>query len=61
MGFEPVTSRCRCDAQANQLSYEATDGGNWSFVGSNVPVMNESMDEMIYEINHILNCGYENK
>ena len=25
-----------------QLSYEATDGGRWSFVGSSVPVMNES-------------------
>ena len=24
--------------RSNQLSYEATDGGSWSFVGSNVPV-----------------------
>ena len=24
---------------------------------SSIPVMNESMDEMIYQINHILNCG----
>ena len=54
-GLELVTSR------SNQLSYEATDGGSWSFVSSNVPVMNESMDEMMYEINHILNCGYEIK
>ena len=54
-GLEPVTSR------SNQLSYEATDGGSWSFVSSNVPVMNESMDEVMYEINHILNCGYEIK
>ena len=53
-GFEPVTSRY-------QLSYEPTDVGNWSFVGSNFPVRNESMNEMIYEINHILNCGYEIK
>ena len=35
----------------NQLSHEATDGGSWSFVGSNVSVMNESiMDEMTYEM-----------
>ena len=27
----------------NQLSYEATDVGSWSFVGSNGPVRNESM------------------
>ena len=25
---------------SNQLSYEATDVGNWSFVGSNEPVRN---------------------
>lgn len=36
----------------NQMNYEATDGENWLFVGSNVPVMNESLDEM----NLILNC-----
>ena len=36
-GFEPVTSRYRCDA---------TDVRNWLFVGSNVPVRNEST--MIY-------------
>ena len=29
--------------RSNQLSYEATDVGSWSFVGSNGPVMNESM------------------
>ena len=35
----------------NQLSHEATDGGSWLFVGSNVSVMNESiMDEMTYEM-----------
>ena len=27
----------------NQLSYGATDVGNWSFVASNVPVRNKSM------------------
>ena len=27
--------------RSNQLSYEATDVGSWSFVGSNVPVRNE--------------------
>ena len=49
-GFEPVTSRC-------QLSYEATDIGSWSFVGSNEPIRNEC--EVIYEIFHILNCKCE--
>ena len=29
--------------RSNQLSYEATDVVSWSFVGSNVPVRNESM------------------
>ena len=48
--------------RSNQLSYEGTaDTGSWSFVSSNVPVMNESMDEMIYEMIHVLNCGYEIK
>ena len=44
--------------RANQLSYmymyEATDVESWSFVGSDVPMMNESAKEMIYEVNHIL-------
>ena len=44
-----------------RLSYEATDVGSWSFVGSNFPVRNELMIEMIYEMNHIQNCGYEIK
>ena len=34
----------------NQLSFEATDVGSWLFVGSNVLVMNESTNELIYEI-----------
>ena len=42
----------------NQLSFEATDFGGWSFVGSNLPVMNESMKEMIYEMNHNIICMY---
>ena len=41
--------------RSNQLSYEATDAGSWSFVGLNVPVRNETNDEMIYEIDHIWN------
>ena len=32
--------------RSNQLSYEATDFGNWSFVSSNEPVSNEC--EVIY-------------
>ena len=41
--------------RSNQLSYEATDVGSWSFVGSNGPVRNESMMKwymkytMVYE------------
>ena len=38
--------------RSNQLSYEAADVGSWSFVGSPVPVKNESMNEMKYEMNH---------
>ena len=30
-------------------------------MGSGVPVMNESTNEMIYDMNRILNCGYEIK
>ena len=44
-----------------ELSYEAIDIGSWSFVRSNFPVRNESLNEMIYEMNHILNYGYEIK
>ena len=42
--------------RSNRLSYEATDVGIRSFVGSNFPARNESMNEMIYETNHILSC-----
>ena len=38
-GFESVTSPVR---RSNQLSYEDTDVGSWSFVGSYVPVINKS-------------------
>ena len=40
--FELLTSRYRCMRRPIQLSYEATDVGSWSFVGSNFPVRNES-------------------
>ena len=30
-------------------------------MGSNFPVRSESMNEMIHEMNHTLNCGYEIK
>ena len=43
--------------RSNQLSYEATDVGSWSFVSSNEPVKNGC--EVIYEMFHILNCGFE--
>ena len=29
------------------MSFEATDVGSWSFVGPNVPSLNESMNEMM--------------
>ena len=43
---------------SNQMSYEATDVGSWSFVGSNGPVRNESMMKwymkwIIYELRFI--------
>ena len=48
--------------RSNQLRYEATDVGSWSFVDSSVPaMMNEPMNEIIYEMNHILNGGYQIK
>ena len=50
-----MTLGCWCNT-LNQLSYmyEATDVESWLFVGSDVPMMNESAKEMIYEVNHIL-------
>ena len=39
--------------RSNQLSYEATDVGSWSFVSSNEPVKNGC--EEIYEMFHISN------
>ena len=51
---------CNCVSRSsNQLSYEATDVGSWSFVGPSEPVGNEC--EAIYEIFHVLNCGCEIK
>ena len=38
--------------RSDQLSYEFADVGSWSFVDSNVPVMNESTNEMGCEFNH---------
>ena len=38
---------------SNQLSYEATDVGSWSFVGSNVPWGMNQWWNGIYEMNHI--------
>ena len=43
--------------RSNQLSYEATEVGSWSFVSSNEPVKNGC--KVIYEMFHILNCGFE--
>ena len=52
MGFQPVTLR-----GSNQLSYEATDVGSWSFVSFNEPVRNGC--EVICEIFHMLNCVFQ--
>ena len=38
--------------RSNQLSYEATDVGSWSFVNSGEPVRNEG--EVIYEIKNLV-------
>ena len=53
-GFEPVTSRYRCDALTNWAMKPLTFG-SWSFVGSNVPVRSEStmkwyMKWIMYEL-----------
>ena len=52
-GFEPVTSRYRCDALTNWAMKPL------SFVSSNEPVKNGC--EVMYEMFHILNCGFEIK
>ena len=44
---------------SNQLSYEATDVGSRSIVGSYVPVKVKNESD-VYEINH-MNCGNEIK
>ena len=44
---------------SNQLGYEATDFGSWSFVSFNEPM--KSGCEVIYGMFHILNCGFEIK
>ena len=36
--------------RSNQLSYEVTDVGSWSFVGSNFPVRNESTNVEVLKI-----------
>ena len=45
--------------RSNELNYEATDVGSWSFVSSNEPLKNGC--EVINEMFHILNCGFEIK
>lgn len=36
---------------SNQLRYEASDGDSWLFVSPNFPEMNESIDEVIEDLN----------
>ena len=45
--LKPLTSQYRCD----RLSYEATDVGSWTFVGTYEPTRTEG--EVLYEIFHI--------
>ena len=58
--FEPVTSRYWLPALTNGARKPLTLGTG-HLRGSNFPVSNESMNKMIHEMNHILNCGYEIK
>ena len=45
--------------RSNRLSYEATDVGSWSFLGSHVPVMSELMSEsaLIIYLKCIIHCN----
>ena len=57
---------CNCvvaipERRSNQLSYEATDVGSWSFVASNGPVRNKSMMKWYIWNESYMNCGYEIK
>ena len=53
--------------RSNQLSYEATDVGSWSFLSSYVSVINKPTNEIIYQWwngiwnESYMNCGYEIK
>ena len=57
-GFEPVTSRFTV-AMLYQLSYEATDVGSRSIVGSNVSVKEMSVNDIWNK--SYMNCGNEMK
>ena len=54
-GFKPVTSRYR--VMLYQLSYEATDVGSRSIVGSYVPVKEMSVNDTWNK--SYMNCGNE--
>ena len=56
--FEPVTSPFTC-AMLYQLSYEATDVGRRSIVGSYVPVKETSVNDICNK--SYVNCGNELK
>ena len=57
MGFEPLTSRL--PVMLYQLSYEATDVGSRSMVGSYFPVKEMSVNDMWNK--SYMNCGNEMK
>ena len=47
--------------RSNQVRYKATDGGRWSFVGTNIRVMNESMETMIPSVMNAMFCNFVEK
>ena len=55
-GFEPVTSRCRCDA----LPTEATDVGSRSVVGSYVPVKEMIVNDTAVSRKVVGKCARDN-
>ena len=61
-----LTEGCWCEALINwavkltlTIVSRGPNLGSWSFLGSNFCVRNESVNEMINQMNHILNCEYE--
>ena len=58
MGFEAIIMilQCRCDALTNSAMKPLMLGADSLQVGSNYPVINESMNEIIYEMDHFISA-----